>query len=216
MLNSYKISGKEGISLSLSFDWLANTYNIIFTILCTVGTNVHKWSPCLNCSLYCRSLWRICHQELELSLSPTTDMRYCTHWSDSNTTPYICKKKTYIINSQLCMINRYHQFFIVKGGFDRKGICSSIRKQVETFGGKLIKVGAYLFFFRGWTHNGGGGRTWNGEKPPWTNTMSIQGQFHEFYHVACPDFPPSVQSPHYQNWWFWWGSSNSRLNFHLS
>ena len=164
------------------------------------GTIVHEWSSCLNCSLYCRSLWRICHQELESSLSPTTDMRYCTCWSDSNTTHYLQKKK---INSQWCMINRYYQFFMVKGGLDRRGICSAIRKQVATLGVNWLRWGAYLYFFRGWTHKGGGGRTCTGEKPPWTNTMSIQGQFYEFHNVACPDFPPSVQSPHNQNWWFW-------------
>ena len=113
MLNSHKTSWKEGISFSLSFDWQANTYIITLIILHTVGTIVYEWSSCLSCSLYCRSLWRICHQELELSLSPTTDMRYCTCWSDSKTTHY-CKKK--IINSQWCMINRYYQFFMVKGG----------------------------------------------------------------------------------------------------
>ena len=74
--------------------------SLLSLLVHTVGTIVHEWSSCLNCSLYCRSLWRICHQELELSLSPTTDMRYCICWSDSNTTHY-CKKK--IINSQRCM-----------------------------------------------------------------------------------------------------------------
>ena len=92
MLNSYKTSWKEGILFSLSFDWQVNTYIITLIILHTVGTIVHEWSSCLNCSLYCRSLWRICHQELESSLSPTTDMRYCTCWSDSNTTHYLQKK----------------------------------------------------------------------------------------------------------------------------
>ena len=159
MLNSYKTSWKEGVLFSLSFDWQANTYNIILTLLHTVGTIVHEWSSCLSCSLYCRSLWRICHQELESSLSPTTDMRYCTCWSDSNTTHYLQKKK---INSQWCMINRYYQFFMVKGGLDRRGICSAIRKQVATLGVNWLRWGAYLYFFRGWTHKGGGGRTCNG------------------------------------------------------
>ena len=145
MLNSHKTSWKEGILFSLSFDWQANTYNIILTVLHTVGTIVHEWSSCLSCSLYCRSLWRICHQELELSLSPTTDMRYCTRWSDSNTTHYLQKK---IINSQWCMINRYYQFFMVKGGLDRRGIYSAIRKQVTTFGGQLTKVGGILVFLQ--------------------------------------------------------------------
>ena len=202
MLNSHKSSWKEGIPFSLSFDWQANTYNIILTVLHTVGTIVHEWSSCLNCSLYCRSLWRICRQELESSLSPTTDMRYCICWSDSNTTHYLQKKKKKI-NSQWCMINSYYQFFMVKGGLDRRGICYAIRKQVATMGTNWLRWGAYLYFFRGWTHKGGGGRTCTGEKPPWTNTMSIQGQFYEFHNVACPDFPPSVQSPHNQNWWFW-------------
>ena len=168
MLNSHKTSWKEGISFSLSFDWQANTYIITLIILHTVGTIVYEWSSCLSCSLYCRSLWRICHQELESSLSPTTDMRYCTCWSDSNTTHYLQKKK---INSQWCMINRYYQFFMVKGGLDRRGICYVIRKQVATLGANWLRSGAYLYFFRGWTHKGGGGRTCTGEKPPWTNTM---------------------------------------------
>ena len=47
MLNSHKSSWKEGISFSLSFDWQANTYIIILTILHTVGTmymsEVHVW-----------------------------------------------------------------------------------------------------------------------------------------------------------------------------
>lgn len=115
----------------------------------------------------------------------------------------ICKKKKKKINSQWCMINSYYQFFMVKGGLDRRGICYAIRKQVATMGTNWLRWGAYLYFFRGWTHKGGGGRTCTGEKPPWTNTMSIQGQFYEFHNVACPDFPPSVQSPHNQNWWFW-------------
>ena len=111
------------------------------------------------------------------------------------------------------MINRYYQFFMVKGGLDRRGICSAIRKQVATLGANWLRWGAFLYFFRRWTHKGGGGRTYNREKPPWTNTTCIQGQFYEFHNVACPDFPPSVQSPYYQNWWFWRGSSNSRPNF---
>ena len=144
MLDSHKSSWKEGILFSLSFDWQANTYNIILTILHIVGTIMHEWSSCLSCSLYCRSLWRICHQELELSLSPTMDMRYCTCWSDGNTTHYHKKK----INSQWCMINRYYQFFMVKGGLGRRGICYAIRKQVATFGGQLTKVGGILVFLQ--------------------------------------------------------------------
>ena len=62
------------------------------SLFCTQLVLLYMWSSCLNCSLYCRSLWRICHQELELSLSPTTDMRYCTRWSDSNTIHYLQKK----------------------------------------------------------------------------------------------------------------------------
>ena len=62
------------------------------------------------------------------------------------------------------MINRYYQFFMVKGGLDRWGICSAIRKQVATLGANWLRWGAYLYFFRGWTHKGGGGRTCTGEK----------------------------------------------------
>ena len=39
------------------------------------------------------------------------------------------------------MINSYYQFFMVKGGLDRRGICYAIRKQVATMGTNWLRWG---------------------------------------------------------------------------